>query len=307
MSVQTGRLALSSAVGFGALNLDKIYRVDKIPKADEEGFVKDLQLFPGGSAANTIVGLARLGIRTAYIGKVGDDAEGGILLEDLKREGVDTRAVIKARGRSGTAIIFVDDSGNRAILVDPGVNDTIRYEEIDLDFVKNFRLIHLTSFICKNGFESFNSQKKIVDEFELVSFDPGMPYAERGKAEMMQILRRTTIFLPNKAEIEKMFGMNYMDAAEECLSLGIEVVAVKLGEKGCWIRSGNKEFTVPAYRVKAIDTTGAGDAFNAGFLYGYLTGKDIETCGKIGNYVASLCIQKIGARAGLPKEIPGDL
>jgi ribokinase len=168
MSVQTGRLALSSAVGFGALNLDKIYRVDKIPKADEEGFVRDLQLFPGGSAANTIVGLARLGIRTAYIGKVGDDAEGGILLEDLKREGVDTRAVIKARGRSGTAIIFVDDSGNRAILVDPGVNDTIRYEEID--------------------------QKKIVDEFELVSFDPGMPYAERGKAEMMQILRRTTIF-----------------------------------------------------------------------------------------------------------------
>jgi ribokinase len=88
--------------------------------------------------------------------------------------------------------------------------------------------------------------------------------------------------LPNKAEIEKMFGMNYMDAAEECLSLGIEVVAVKLGEKGCWIRSGNKEFTVPAYRVKAIDTTGAGDAFNAGFLYGYLTGKDIETCGKSG-------------------------
>ena len=80
-----------------------------------------------------------------------------------------------------------------------------------------------------------------------------------------------------------------------------------LVKKGCWIRSGNKEFTVPAYRVKAIDTTGAGDAFNAGFLYGYLTGKDIETCGKIGNYVASLCIQKIGARAGLPKEIPGDL
>ncbi|MEM4503618.1 MAG: PfkB family carbohydrate kinase, partial [Archaeoglobaceae archaeon] len=170
---------MSSVIGFGALNLDKIYRVDKIPKADEESFVKDLQLFPGGSAANTIVGLSRLGVKSAYIGKVGDDAEGEILLEDLKREGVETKAVIKAKGRSGTAIIFVDDMGNRAILVDPGVNDTIRYEEIDLEFATKFSLLHLTSFICKNGFDSFNSQKKIVENFELVSFDPGLPYAER--------------------------------------------------------------------------------------------------------------------------------
>ena len=307
MFAQTRRSALSSAIGFGALNLDKIYRVDKIPKADEEGFVRDLQLFPGGSAANTIVGLARLGIKTAYIGKIGDDAEGSILLEDLRSEGVETRAVIKAKGRSGTAIIFVDDSGNRAILVDPGVNDTIRYEEIDLEFAKKFRLIHLTSFICKNGFESFESQKRIVEEFELVSFDPGLPYAERGKKEMMQILKKTTVFLPNRTEIEKMFGAGYKEAAEECLSLGIDIVAVKLGERGCWIKKKDKEVSIPPYRVNVVDTTGAGDAFNAGFLYGYLKGRDIETCGKMGNYVASLCIQQIGARTGLPRSLPLDI
>uniref|UniRef100_A0A7J2TJJ7 Carbohydrate kinase family protein n=1 Tax=Archaeoglobus fulgidus TaxID=2234 RepID=A0A7J2TJJ7_ARCFL len=307
MFAQTRRSALSSAIGFGALNLDKIYRVDKIPKADEEGFVRDLQLFPGGSAANTIVGLARLGIKTAYIGKIGDDAEGSILLEDLRSEGVETRAVIKAKGRSGTAIIFVDDSGNRAILVDPGVNDTIRYEEIDLEFAKKFRLIHLTSFICKNGFESFESQKRIVEEFELVSFDPGLPYAERGKKEMMQILKKTTVFLPNRTEIERMFGAGYKEAAEECLSLGIDIVAVKLGERGCWIKKKDKEVSIPPYRVNVVDTTGAGDAFNAGFLYGYLKGRDIETCGKMGNYVASLCIQQIGARTGLPRSLPLDI
>ncbi|MCS7119131.1 MAG: carbohydrate kinase family protein [Archaeoglobaceae archaeon] len=292
-------------IGFGALNLDKIYRVDKIPAADEEGFVRDIQLFPGGSAANTIVGLSRLKVRSAYIGKIGDDVEGKILLEDLEKEGVDTKAVIKADGRSGTAIIFVDDLGNRAILVDPGVNDTIRYEEIDLNFVKSHSLIHLTSFICKNGFESFKSQKKIVGEFELVSFDPGMPYAERGN-EIIPILKKTTIFLPNKIEIEKIFNMDYMSAAEECISLGIEVVAVKLGEKGCWIKSKSKEIFIPPFSVRVVDTTGAGDAFNAGFLYGYINGKDIEKCGKIGNYVASLCIQQIGARAGLPRSVPID-
>ncbi|MEM1593319.1 MAG: carbohydrate kinase family protein [Archaeoglobaceae archaeon] len=297
------RSVLSSVIGFGALNLDKIYRVDKIPKADEESFVKDLQLFPGGSAANTIVGLSRLGVKSAYIGKVGDDAEGEILLEDLKRERVETKAVIKAKGRSGTAIIFVDDIGNRAILVDPGVNDTIRYEEIDLEFATKFSLLHLTSFICKNGFDSFNSQKKIVENFELVSFDPGLPYAERGKDEMMKILKKTTIFLPNKIEIERMFGTDYKTAAEDCISMGIEVVVVKLGKEGCWIRSSERELKVQARSVRVVDTTGAGDAFNAGFLYGYLKGKDLETCGKLGNYVASLCIQHVGARNGLPYSV----
>ncbi|MDI9610198.1 MAG: carbohydrate kinase family protein [Archaeoglobaceae archaeon] len=295
---------MSSAIGFGALNLDKIYRVDKIPGKDEEGFVRDLQLSPGGSAANTIVGLARLGIKSAYIGKVGNDLEGQILLEDLKREGVETKAVIKANGRSGTAIIFVDDRGNRAILVDPGVNDTIRYEEIDLELAKKFKLLHLTSFICKNGLDSLNSQKRLVNEFEAVSFDPGMPYAERGLKELLPILKKTTIFLPNRTEIEKIFGMDYKSSAEKCLELGIQIVVVKLGSEGCWIKTSNKELVAKPFAVKVVDTTGAGDAFNAGFLYGFLKGMSIEDCGKIGNYVASLCIQELGARKGLPSKVP---
>ncbi|MEM2726793.1 MAG: carbohydrate kinase family protein [Archaeoglobaceae archaeon] len=298
---------MSSIIGFGALNLDKIYRVDKIPGKDEEGFVRDLQMSPGGSAANTIVGLARLRINSAYIGKIGDDAEGRILLEDLKKEGVETKAVIKAKGRSGTAMIFVDDAGNRAILVDPGVNDTIRYEEINFDFVREFRVLHLTSFICKNSLDSLNSQKKLVEDFEIVSFDPGMPYAERGIKDMLPILKRTTIFLPNKTEIEKLFGMDYKTSAEKCLDLGIQIVAVKLGSEGCWIKTKDKELSIKPFKVKVVDTTGAGDAFNAGFLYGYLKGKSLEECGKIGNYVASLCIQQVGARSGLPSTIPENI
>ncbi len=289
------------AIGFGALNLDKIYLVDKIPKAEEEGYVKDLQLHPGGSAANTIVGLARLGLKTAYIGKVGSDEDGRILLEDLKREGVDTKCVIRAEGRSGSALILVDESGNRAILVDPGVNDTIRFEEIDLDYVKRFKLLHLTSFICKNGYDSFISQKKIVREVDRVSFDPGAVYAERGLKEMEDILKYTTVFLPNRTEIEMLFGLDYKDAVEECIGMGIEVVAIKMGSEGCYIRKGDREYFVKSFKVNVVDTTGAGDAFNAGFLYGYLKGKDVEECGKLGNLIASYCIQKVGAREGLPR------
>lgn len=294
---------MSSVIGFGALNLDKIYYVDKIPSKDEEGFVKDVVFSPGGSAANTIVGLSRLGIKTGYIGKIGSDEEGKILLNDLVSEKVDTSCVIRANGRSGVAMVFVDDKGNRAILVDPGVNDTIKFEEINLDEAKKYKVIHLTSFICKNGMDSFESQKKIVKEFEIVSFDPGMPYAERGLKEMEPILKETTIFLPSRSEIEILFGKNYKDAAEDCLSMGIEIVVVKLGEKGCYVKSKDKEFYSKSLATKIVDTTGAGDAFNAGFIYGFLKGKDLETCAKYGNYVAAKCIEDFGARRGLPRSI----
>ncbi len=290
------------AIGFGALNVDKIYLVNKIPKAEEEAYVKDVQIFAGGSASNTIVGLSRLGMKTGYIGKVGNDADGDFLLRDLRSEGVDTYQVIRANGRSGNALIFVDEYGNRAILVDPGVNDTIRFDEIDSDYVSKFRLLHLTSFICKLGEDSFKSQKKLVKVFDgIVSFDPGAVYAERGLDDLKEIIKETTIFMPNAIEMEILTGLSYKEGANEILNMGVEVVVVKLGERGCYITDGKTELEIPALNVDVVDTTGAGDAFNAGFLYGYLKGKDLEECGKLGNYVASLCIQKVGAREGLPR------
>ncbi len=292
------------AIGFGALNVDKIYLVNRIPKAEEETFVRDVRIFPGGSAANTIVGISRLGMKTGYIGKVGRDADGDFIVEDLRREGVDTYQVIRGEGRSGNALVFVDDAGNRAIVVDPGVNDTIAFDEIDLDYVSKFRLLHLTSFVCKLGRDSFESQKRLVKEFEgIVSFDPGSIYAERGLKEIESIVRRTTVFMPNEGEIKALTGLDYREGAELVLGMGVEVVVVKLGERGCYVTDGRREIELPALKVNVVDTTGAGDAFNAGFLYGYLKGKDLEECGRLGNYVASMCVQRVGAREGLPRGI----
>jgi ribokinase len=290
-------------VGFGALNLDKIYKVDKIPGRDEEGFVKSLEMHPGGSAANTIVGLARLGIKTGFIGKIGGDEEGRILLSNFEEEGVDTSAIIKSEGRSGTAMIFVDDEGHRAILVDPGVNDTIRFEEINLEAVEKARLIHLTSFICKNGIESFESQKKIAKTTKAeISFDPGMIYIEKGLKELEIIINNSAIFLPNRNEMESLMNLDFRDAAREIISMGCKVVAIKMGEKGCYVTDGKEEHEIQAFPSKAVDTTGAGDAFNAGFLYGYVKGFRLKDCGKLGNWIASKNIQKVGARTGLPQE-----
>jgi len=287
------------AIGFGALNVDKVYIVNEIPRVEEESYVLNVEVHAGGSSANTIVGLSRLGLKTGFIGKVGRDDDGKFLIDELRKEHVDTRNVIVSNGRTGCAIVFVDKMGNRAILLDPSVNDTIRYEEIDLDYVRRYRLLHLSSFVCKVSWDSFESQKRLVKEFDgIVSFDPGSVYAKIGFRKIKPLIENSNLFMPNEMEVRLLTGLDYRDGAEFFLDL-CDVVVVKRGERGCYVTDGKESFEVCAYNVKVVDTTGAGDAFNTGFIYGYLKGKSLKDCAKLGNYLASLCIQHVGARTYL--------
>jgi ribokinase len=290
-------------IGFGALNVDKLYKVNKIAGPEEEGFIKGFEEACGGSAANTIVGLARLGCKVGFIGKVANDREGKMLLEDFRREGVNTKGIIRAEtGRSGTVMGFVDEKGERALYVDPGVNDTISFEEIDVGYACQAKFIHLTSFV---GEKSFEAQRRLVEnlpEDVKVSLDPGELYARKGIKALNQILERTFVFMPNSRELTLLTGIeDYVKGAEKMLELGVRVVAIKLGGKGCYVTDGRENHHVEAFKVQIVDTTGAGDAFCAGFLYGLLNGKSLKECAKLGNFVASRCIMKMGARTGLPR------
>ena len=148
-------------VCFGALNMDKLYRVNRIAREEEESFILDFKETPGGSAANTAVGLARLGIKTGYIGKVADDREGELLISDFKREDVDTKGIIISKGgRSGTVIGFVDQNGERALYAGPGVNDSLDVEEIDARYVGGAKFLHLTPFA---GEKPFDAQRRLAE------------------------------------------------------------------------------------------------------------------------------------------------
>lgn len=294
-------MSVSGVVGLGALNIDRITFVDKIPSSDEEGYVRSVQLHPGGSAPNTIVGLSRLGVRAACIGKVGSDPEGQAMIKSLRAERVDVGGILVVRGRTGTASVLVDEDGGRAILIDPGVNDEISFEDLDIDYLKTFGLIHMTSFVCRSQQTSFNTQASVAERAGVpVSLDPGQLYAERGLQGLLRILRRVKIFLPNERELRLMTGMGRRRGARKILGKGVKIVAVKRGHKGCFVTDGRIEADVPAYGGRGVDTTGAGDAFNAGFLYGILRGMDPVQSAEFGVKVAWLSIQKPGARDGLP-------
>ncbi|MEM3788991.1 MAG: carbohydrate kinase family protein, partial [Candidatus Bathyarchaeia archaeon] len=235
-------------IGFGALNVDKLYKVNKIAGPEEEGFIKGFEEACGGSAANTIVGLARLGCKVGFIGKVANDREGKMLLEDFRKEGVDTRGVIRAKeGRSGTVMGFVDEKGERALYVDPGVNDTISFEEIDVKYACRARFLHLTSFV---GDKSFEAQKRLVEalpEDVKVSMDPGELYARRGVKTLNPILKKTFVFMPNSLELALLTGINdYVKGAEKLLELGVKIVAVKLAGRGCYVTDGRESHHVEA-------------------------------------------------------------
>jgi ribokinase len=290
-------------VGFGALNVDKLFKVNKIASAEEESFVTDFEEACGGSAANTMVGLARLGCKVGFIGKVAEDREGRMLLEDFRGENVDTNGIVMAKyGRSGTAMGFVDERGERALYVDPGVNDTIEFNEINKKYMFQTRSLHLTSFVEE---KSFQTQKRLVETLPKkvkVSLDIGELYARKGLNALEPIMSRTFVMMPNAKELQILTKKtDYKRNAEILLEKGVKIVAVKLGSKGCYVTDGKESSIVEAFKVKVVDTTGAGDAFCAGFLYGLISRKSLYECGRIGNFVASKCIMKMGARAGLPR------
>lgn len=290
-------------VGFGALNLDKLYTVNKISCEDEEAFITNFNQFCGGSAANTMIGLSKLGMKTGFIGKVSNDYHGNILLKNLIRNGVDTSEIIVSEeGRSGNVFGFVDEAGERALYVDPGVNDFINPEEIDLSYLVDSKILHLTSFVG----ESVKAQEYVLNEISediTVSIDPGRIYAERGINFLKNILDRTDIILINEKELKHLTDNKYRtckEGAQDLFKYGIKLVVVKRGKEGSYITNGVEEHVIKPFEVNCVDTTGAGDAFNAGFLYGFLKGKNIQKSGELGNLVASFCIQESGAIKGLP-------
>ncbi len=284
-------------IGFGALNVDKLYSVDKIVSYDEESFITDETDTPGGSAANTIVGLSRLGCSTSIIGKIAEDEDGDLIEYNLAINGVYTNNLIYSeRGSTGKCIGFVDKNGERCLYISPGVNDEIEIGEINPLNIMRCKIMHYTSFVG----DSFKTQIELLEKLNketLLSFDPGMLYVEKGFDELKPILERTDILLINESELRLLCNDNDADLKElsiNLLDLGIDTIVVKQGSKGAFAINNSEECFAEVYECEAVDTTGAGDSFNSGFLYSFLKGYDLEKSCKIGNWVASRAIQGFG-------------
>ena len=313
-------------VGLGALNIDHLCRVERIlgdgeTAADREQIEpvpgyrdaesKWVGAFPGGSAANTICGLARLGVNTGFAGVVGDDAEGETLVKDFQKAGVNTSQIkVKPGAKTGSTQCLSDKLNFRSIHVMPGANSLLTMNDLNLDYINQAKMLHVSSFVDEKQFKVLLKLIDKLDPSVKLSFSPGALYASKGIKALTPILARTHILLLNQNEMQQLTGEDCATGAESCLRQGCHIVAVTLGKGASYktvmatsyIRdTENKYIIEPSGQTASeVDTTGAGDAFAAGFLYGLLKNKGLEECGRLGDIVARFSIAKAGAREGLP-------
>lgn len=296
-------------IGLGALNIDQIYSVTRI-LGDGEAPVTEFHLSPGGSAANTIYGLAKLGVGSGFVGVIGDDEAGRSILKDFGKVGIDTGQIRVKQANTGTTLCLADKRGRRAIYVSPGANSQLESDDIELNYIREAGIVHLSSFVGERQLEVQRQLIKRKPPSVKVSFAPGSLYTARGLADLSAIIKSTYILFLNRKEMEELTGEEFQKGAQSCLRLGCQIVVVTLGEGikrkvnsgACYIATGGQEYLIEVKRVKRVagDTTGAGDAFAAGFLFGIMKGKNLEECGYLGYIVARFSVARPGARAGLP-------
>jgi len=303
-------------VGLGALNIDHLYQVERILD-DGEAVVNETKSSPGGSAANTIYGLAKLGVNTGFTGVVGDDAEGKILVQDFQEVGVDVNQIRVKRGtRTGSVLCLSDRLGRRSLYVIPGANSLLTMDDLDLTYINQAKWLHLSSFADDRQFKVLLELINRLDASVMLSFAPGVLHAIKELAILSPILNRTHLLFINQREVRHLTGKKDVIAgAKSCLKQGCRMVVVTLGkgmtlEVGhrtitavCYIRDAENEYAIePSSQdiISEMDATGAGDAFATGFLYGLLKGKGLNECGYLGDIVARFSLTKLGAREGLP-------
>jgi len=280
--------------------------VDVIPEKARLALFDTLELHTGGCAVNTAIALSKIGVRTGVVARVGDDAFGQFIISELERYSVDTRGIRKDKKHSTSfTFIMISSDGERRFLHTFGANAHFCLEDIDLGLLKETRVVHVAGSYLMPAFDgpqtaeflkkaksagvttcmdtAFNDRVK--DWFSIVK--PCLPYLD--------------LFLPSIEEAEKMSGKTEpADIAKFFVDNGAKTVGIKLGGKGSFVYQNGVGETVPIYKVKVVDTSGAGDSFVAGFLAGYLEGWDIVKCARFGNAVAAHCIQAIGCTAGVP-------
>jgi sulfofructose kinase len=288
------------AVGFGLNAVDHLIVVPEYPAFDAKVRLLEHQQSAGGQTASAMVALQRLGFRTAYAGRFGSDAEGAFSLKSIRAEGVDLEfAEVIEGARNQIAFIVIDvRSGERTILWDRDERVGYRAEEAPLDLAARGRVLHLDAHdppACARMAQAARAAGVIVSA-DIDNIYGGLP----------ELLPLIDILIVSKEFPHRVTGISDERASliELKARYGCAIVGATLGQRGAILYYEGQFLESPAFEVPdgCRDTTGCGDAFHAGFIYGLLNGEEIETSMKLANATAALKCRSLGARTSLPDE-----
>ncbi len=268
--------------------------------------VPSLEITNGGDAFNTAIGLTKLGVKTVLIAKVGNDILGKLLLKKAREYGIIAKGIcVSQEDRTSTCVVMINVKGERVFVYYGGANDRLSCGDIDWGFVRRSRILHLGGIYNLPGIES-GCMVKILEYARKMGLQTSMDVTwdseEKWLVKIEPALPYLDYFLPSIAEAKEITGRaDPREIAPKLISLGVGNVVIKLGERGCYIANEHEQGFVEAFEIeKVVDTTGAGDAFVAGFLTGLTRKWSFRDCARLGNAAGALSIQKVGATASMP-------
>ncbi|NLW42530.1 MAG: ribokinase [Tissierellia bacterium] len=287
-------------VVIGSLNVDTTYSLPHIPKEGETILATNKTVQRGGKGQNQAIQMARLGAEVSMIGAVGSDGDGKELIDGLKLENIDTTGMIIKEGPSGTASIYVNSEGQNNIVVYPGANFQLTKEDIDskLDILKNADICVMQNEIPLDVIYHVLELCRKLDVAMVHNPAPAVKEFEK------KYLGLIDYFVPNETEMELILNReldsDVESMAREVLQLGCKNIIITLGSKGSLLVNDEKVYSQEALRVKAVDTTAAGDSYIGGFVAGLARGFDLERAMEYGTISSALTVTKPGAVDALP-------
>lgn len=285
----------------GSMNMDLVVKTDEIPAVGETLIGNELLQIPGGKGANQGVAIAKLGNRVLFLGMVGKDSFGDGLLTSMYSAGVDIKHIEKVDESTGIAVINVDKSGNNNIVVIPGANG-----KVDKDYLERhldaFKESDIAVFQLEIPLNTVKEGLRIAKEHGNTTILNPAPAYELDD----ETIKNIDILIPNEHEMERLTGLKLEDeesmlkASEILFDKGIKKLVITLGSRGALYVDPTRHEMFPAYKVKAVDTTAAGDSFVGGFISSYIETGDITKSIEMGQKTAALSVQKVGAQSSLP-------
>ena len=287
----------------GEINVDLVLQgYTEFPTPGKEVLVRDCQLVLGSATAILAMGLARLGTPVAFVGRVGDDVWGRYCLDDMASRGIDLSRVVRGGGPRTGITVSITHPGDRALVTYLGAIAALTGADIPDAALAGLHHLHVSSFYFQEGL-----RPHLPDLFVrarraglTTSLDTGFDPSGKWDGGLRETLQETDLFFPNEVELQAFTGIADPADGLRALAGGRTRVVAKLGAGGAMALERERVVHVPAYPVQAVDTTGAGDSFNAGFLHRWLQGATLEDCLRLGAACGALSTRALGGTAAQP-------
>ena len=295
-------MTASPIVVVGSSNMDLVAKAPRIPVTGETLTGTDFFMVPGGKGANQAVAATKLGAEVIFVAKLGKDVFASESLENFKSVNINTQHIEQLDGvPSGTAVIAIDDNGQNMIIVVPGANGKLTPADVDKaqsDIASAAVVVAQLEVPIETVEQAAKTANQNNTPF-ILDPAPAKPLSD-------ELLNRVDILTPNETEAEALTGIKVTDpasaadAADALLAKGVKTVIITLGEKGLLLATQDSKEMIPNHKVKAVDSTAAGDAFTGALAYGLARGNSIKDAAVYANAVAAVSVTRYGAQPSMP-------